>query len=136
MMMRRNELGVVVAAVVLAGLGGAALGEGPLAVWNANVEKVVEYQPLAVTAKVDDWVYFDSRKLHPTQFCLGYREVEYKAKLLSGYSAEVESRGAEEIGLSVPSEEGYSDDHRAGWDGVFDGWASHIGGVNWIDAEG
>ncbi len=83
---------VIFAAAAAAGLaGGAARGAGPIEVWNENTGAETAYLPLSNDAKVGDFVYVDARKLHPTQFCLGMREVNYKAGLVSAMNADKSS---------------------------------------------
>src|SRR5215471_20613934 len=72
----------------------AADPAAPITVWNANFAKEIAYQPLQPAANPGDWVYIDSHKLHPTQFCLGYREVIYKARVFSDLKADRSSHDA------------------------------------------
>ncbi len=81
-------LGFAFACTVLGTIANAA---GPVTVWNSNLSANVTYDPLTPASKPDDWVYVDARLLHPTQFCLGYREVAYRAKTISGFSSDQDS---------------------------------------------
>ena len=92
---RAAVLGAVVAA---AGVTAGARGEDGITLWNANTSAEVVYRPLGSEAKVGDFVYVDARKLHPTQFCLGYREVNYKAGLVSAMKAD---KGSHDVKGSV-----------------------------------
>jgi hypothetical protein len=65
-----------------------AWGADPISVFNPDTKSVVAYQPLSNASKSGDYVYVDARRVHPTQFCLGYREVAFKAEMFSKLAAD------------------------------------------------
>lgn len=92
---RRMNCLLMAAAWVAAGAAVPARGaDAPVTIWNSNEKAAVTYQALTPGAKAGDWVYVDAATVHPTQFCLGYREMAYRGKTFSEMGADMASKDA------------------------------------------
>ena len=93
MVLARRNATAILAASILGVAAGAVHGAGePIALWNANASGIVSYKMYEAKAKVGDFVYVDAHQVHPTQICLGYREMLFKAGDLSTYNTDKASR--------------------------------------------